>query len=127
MDARSEGAHLHAQITFPGTTCRDGAPSSDEELVTLIHEGPLEKEPWRRLLRRLRERLHCGHAILAFHRRSGPGARFEAVVDCGASAEGALAAKRAYLNIYASLDPKSRAPDPDQRGVPGGVAHLRRR
>jgi DNA-binding CsgD family transcriptional regulator len=110
------GTHLHAQITFPGTTCRDGAPSSDEELVTLIHEGPLEKEPWRRLLRRLRERLHCGHAILAFHRRSGPGARFEAVVDCGASAEGALAAKRAYLNIYASLDPI-----PYDKLVPGRI------
>jgi DNA-binding CsgD family transcriptional regulator len=96
---------LHAQIIVPSTPCRDSPASNEEALVTLIHEAALEKEPWRRLLRALRERLQCGHAVIAFHRRAGPGVGLDSVTDSAIGMAGTLMWKRAYLSRYAALDP----------------------
>ncbi len=101
---------MHAHTTFSSTTFRSKSLRLDEELLALIHEGPLEKQPWLGLLKALRERLNCVHANIAFHRRSGPGVWFDSVVDC---AQPILASQR-YFSEFASLDPI-----PYQRLVPG--------
>ena len=83
----------------------------DDELLRLIYEGPLERRPWRALLTALRKHLHCWHANVSFHRRTGPGAWFDSVVDC----EGPLVVSvGSYVAKYAALDPI-----PYQSLVPG--------
>jgi DNA-binding CsgD family transcriptional regulator/PAS domain-containing protein len=94
-----------------GTAYGDSSLPLDDELVALIHEGPLEAQPWLRLLKSLRARLRCSHANIAFHRRPAPGAWFDAVVD---SEHSAPISTRTYLAKYAAIDPI-----PYQRLVPG--------
>lgn len=107
---------MHAQITFPSTTHRERSTSYDEELLTFIHEGPLEQQPWLRLLKRLREYLNCRQASISFRHRTATEASFESVVACGSSMDTVLTSKRADLATSACLDPI-----PYQQLVPGQV------
>lgn len=50
----------------------------ETELLTALHEGPMETPPWTTFLERLRRRIGADHAGMAFHRGNDPPALSEA-------------------------------------------------
>jgi PAS domain-containing protein len=88
--------------TACGRARTSAAAAADDELLSVIYEGPLESPPWRAFLCEIRRRLQSGYANFAFHGAATAPAEIVAIEDadwdCSAHGE-------RYHATYGRLDP----------------------